>query len=287
MKTLKYINSNGDELTFTNKWPFLLNSFEQGTSINNYNSKGSGQAGMRYIGNTLDKSDITLKVTVKGSDRNEYNRNKEKLRRLLNPLFDEGYLIYSDDEKTLRIKCIPEKIPFMVDKSKTYGEGSIALTANNPFWEDVRETKDEIALWMGDFEFPLEIVPEGIEIGHRMPLLIVNAQNKGDAESGMIIEFRALATLTNPSLFNVNTRESIEITKTMTVGEVIRINTYYAQEEVEQTLNGVKSNIFNLMKSGSKFLKLNRGDNLFRYDADTGLDNLVCSIYHRNLYMGV
>jgi len=287
LKELKYINSNGDELTFSTSWPFLLESFEQGTNVNNYSFKGSGQAGTRYVGNTLDKSDLTLKVAVNGSDRAEYSRNKEKLRRVFNPHFDEGYLIHSDDEKTLRIKCIPEKIPFMVDKSKTYGEGSIALTANNPYWEDISETKEEIALWMGDFSFPLEIVSGGIEMGHRMPLLIVNAENKGDTESGMIIEFRALATLTNPSLFNVNTRESIEITKTMTAGEVIRINTYYAEEDVELISSGVTANIFNIMKTGSKFLKLSKGDNLFRYDADSGLDNLVCSIYHRNLYLGV
>ena len=117
------------------------------------------------------------------------------------------------------------------------------------------------------------------QISHDIPF--------ADTESGMIIEFRALATLTNPSLFNVNTRESIEITKTMTAGEVIRINTYYAEEDVELISSGVTTNIFDIMKTGSKFLKLSRGDNLFRYDADSGLDNLVCSIYHRNLYLGV
>ena len=28
-------------------------------------------------------------------------------------------------------------------------------------------------------------------------------------------------------------------------------------------------------------------DNLFRYDADSGIDNLEVSIYHSNLYLGI
>ena len=35
------------------------------------------------------------------------------------------------------------------------------------------------------------------------------------------------------------------------------------------------------------FLKLYPGDNLFRYDAETGLDNLVVNIYRQNKYLGV
>lgn len=287
MKTLKYINSNGDELTFTNSWPFLLKSFTQGTTVNNYSSKGSGQNGTLYVGNTLDKSNLTVELTVKGFDKAEYDRNKEKLRRLFNPALGEGYLIHNNGEKNIRIKCIPAKIPFLVDKSKRYGVGSIALTANNPLWEDVTETKEEIALWVGDFGFPLEILPEGIEMGHRMPLLIVNCINEGDVESGMVIEFRALATLTNPSLFNVNTREYIKINKGMVAGEIITIDTNYGSKRIISKLNGIETNIFNNIDVTSTFLQLYVQDNLFRYDADTGLDNLVVSIYHSDKYLGV
>jgi ABC-type lipoprotein release transport system permease subunit len=103
----------------------------------------------------------------------------------------------------------------------------------------------------------------------------------------MIIEFRALATLENPSLFNVNTQEFAKINKTMEAGEIIRINTHFAEEDVEMEINGVISNAFNYIDEDMTFLKLNQGDNLFRYDAESGLDNLVVNIYRQDRYLGV
>jgi hypothetical protein len=156
---------------------------------------------------------------------------------------------------------------------------------------DTNQTKEEIALWVGDFEFDfingLQIPEEGIIMGHREPSLIVNCINDGDGESGMIIEFRALATLTNPSLRNVNTQEFVKINKTMVAGEIIRVITHFAEEDVEMELNGVISNAFNYIDEDMTFMKLYQGDNLFRYDAESGLDNLVVNIYRQNKYLGV
>ncbi len=44
-------------------------------------------------------------------------------------------------------------------------------------------------------------------MGHKSPSLIVNVHNPGDIETGMKIEFKALGFLSNPSLFNINSRE--------------------------------------------------------------------------------
>lgn len=168
----------------------------------------------------------------------------------------------------------------------TTGEGVIDLLANDPLWRDITEKRDEIALWIGDFSFPLQMMPTGIEIGHRSPSLIVNCYNGGDVESGMRIEFRALATLSNPSLFNVKTREYVKINKGMVAGEVLSVSTYFGDKRITDTLNGVETNAFNYIDVNSTFLQLEQGDNLFRYDADTGLDNLEVRIYHYDRYLG-
>lgn len=291
MKKIKFINSNGNEIILTNSAPYLLTKFEQGTSANLYSIKGSGQDGEKYIGNTLDKGDITLTVTIKGSNPNEYQRLYREVQRVFNPKFGEGYFVYNDGEKEYKLVCVPEKVFFPSDVGKRAGKGIISLTAHNPYWHELLQTKEEIALWVGDFEFDflngLQIPEEGIIMGHREPSLIVNCPNDGDGEAGMIIEFRALATLTNPSLRNVNTQEYVKINKTMVAGEIIRVNTHFAEEDVEMELNGVTSNAFNYIDEDMTFLKLYQGDNLFRYDAETGLDNLVVNIYRQNKYLGV
>jgi len=81
--------------------------------------------------------------------------------------------------------------------------------------------------------------------------------------------------------------EFIKINKTMVAGEVLTISTYFGAKKVESTLNGVTTNAFNFIDLGSTFLQLEIGDNLFRYDTDTGIDNLTVSIYYTPQYLGV
>jgi len=132
-----------------------------------------------------------------------------------------------------------------------------------------------------------ELSKTGIIMGLREPSLIVNALNTGNVESGMIIEFKALGTLTNPSILNVETQEFFKINKSMVQGEVITVNTNIGAKKVIDNLNGVETNILNLIDLDSTFLQLRVGDNLLRYDADTNLDNLEVNIYYNPFYLGV
>ena len=132
-----------------------------------------------------------------------------------------------------------------------------------------------------------ELAKTGIIMGLREPSLIVNVLNTGDVESGMIIEFKALGTLKNPSLLNVNTGEFLKINKSMVSGEIIKVNTNVGNKKVIKDLNGIETNILNLIDLDSTFLQLNVGDNLFRYNADENLNNLEISIYYNPYYLGV
>ena len=73
----------------------------------------------------------------------------------------------------------------------------------------------------------------------------------------------------------------------MEAGEVITVNTHFQNKRVELNKNGVVSNAFNWIDLESTFLQLDQGDNLFRYDADEGIDNLEVSIYHTPMFLGV
>ena len=59
------------------------------------------------------------------------------------------------------------------------------MSCLNPFWREETETREDIATWIGGFEFP---VPDGLElydgweIGYRQPSLIVNVYNSGDVK---------------------------------------------------------------------------------------------------------
>ena len=51
-------------------------------------------------------------------------------------------------------------------------------------------------------------------MGYREPSLIVNTNNIGDVKTGMRIEFKALGTVVNPKLVNIETQDFIKINKT-------------------------------------------------------------------------
>ena len=124
-------------------------------------------------------------------------------------------------------------------------------------------------------------------MGYRSPSKIVNIFNSGDTESGLIIEMKATGEVVNPQILNVNSLEFIKINRTLVSGEVIRINTNQGNKRIIDILDKAESNIMNYLDINSTFLKLYKGDNLFKYTATSGEDNLEVSIYYNPSYLGV
>ena len=289
MEKLIFTNSRGESIKLTNSAPFLLEKVEglgspQGRLIT---SKAAGQDGESYHDTLLDGRDIRAEIAILARTDVELFEFRRKLNRIFNPKLNEGVLVYENDYGKWDIKTASVQAPVEGEKFSSSQKIMLNLRCSNPYWRNIEERKTEIALWVGDFEFPLEIPFEGIEIGHRESNLIVNIFNEGDVSCGMRIEFKALATVINPSLFDINTREFIKIKRTLQPGDRLIVTTEFANKKIELIRNNVITNVFNYIDLSSTFLQLNLGDNLFRYDAEDGIDNLEVSIYHVPLYSGV
>ena len=85
----------------------------------------------------------------------------------------------------------------------------------------------------------------------------------------------------------MDTQEFIKMNVTLDAGDVLSISTGYGRKEVSLKRRGIVSNAFRYMDVDSTYLQLAAGDNLFRYDAESNLENLEVSIYHDDLYLGV
>ena len=288
LQKLTYTNSLGVGLSITRSAPFLIQAFGTTENINIYSAKGVLQDGTTYLGNSLDVGDISIGLILLSDTKEQIINLRKQVEQAFNPKLGEGYLTYTDEVKSIKIKCIPSKMPwFENNEDGIWQSGLINLTANNPYWQDLSQIKAEIASWLGGFSFPLELVAGGIEMGTRSPSLIVNVTNKGDVKCGMTAQFTALATLTNPSILNVNTGEYIKILKTMVAGEVLTVTTNFGNKKVTSTINGVTTNAFNFIDLNSTFMQLNVGDNLLKYDASTNVANLTVVIYYTPQYLGV
>ncbi|NMM65501.1 phage tail family protein [Clostridium sp. P21] len=278
---LIYENGKGQSIEFSIWSSFFLEDFDglDGLKNNIYTNKGMLQDGETFVSSNLDMRNIVIQGTI--HDNVQYN--KPRMISALNPKL-KGKLTVIDGEVTKYIRCYIEKSPTLSNDNKP--KFVLSLICPNPFFYD-KEVKTDVALWRGDFEFPLEILETGILLGHREPSLIVNVINESDLKCPLKIEFKALGTLKNPSLFNVNTREYFKINKEMKAGEKIVTTTGIGDKKVIEEYNGIVNNAFNYMDINSTFLQLDTGDNLFRYDAEKNVDNLEVSIYYYPQYLGV
>lgn len=282
------IENERGRVNFGNSRPFILETIE-GTSsveVTNINTKAPSQNGVTLQGNTFNPRTLIMSIGVVGETKRDTDRLIRELTKVLNGRLNSK-LIYSNDYKDYSIICNVEAIQ-QGERVRRIQRLVVQLFCPNPFWSDINELKEEIALWVGDFEFPL-IIPEdeGIEMGHRVSNLIMNVENNGDVECGMTIEFLCTGTVKNPSLFNVYTREFIEINQTFQAGDKIRTTTQFANKRIELTRGGITTNILHYIDPDSTFLQLGLGDNVFRYNAETGIDNLEVSIYYKPQYLGV
>lgn len=289
-----YINDLGQRVEIAYSFPFFLQSINgiDGIDAEISRIKSMGQDGTTTVDTTLSERPIRLIGSIRGDTKDIVENYRLRLLRVFNPKI-RGWLHYEYGSLKRKIRCNIEKAPVFNKRIKSfkYQDFLIDFLCPNPFWQDISESKAEVALWRGAFHFPL-IIPgkEPIIMGYREPSLIVNVINHGNVETGMRIKFKARGVVENPSLFNVNTREFIKINKEMESGEVITINTNRGNKKVTSTINGVTENILNyidVVGGGNTFLQLDSGDNLLRYDADDGIDNLEVDIYYHNNYLGV
>lgn len=287
-------NSRGDSITFGRHF-ILADDFElSGTSaIVNYTE--STVDGSHYQNTKLDNKDFEIPFIIHKAINEPWwiEEKRSEAYKVFNPKANpmrvdittkagEEYYINAN------LEGAPSFPTGFENDNHSWQRGLLQFSANDPYFYSKSEEKVDIALWVGAFEFPLEIpLDTGIELGYRAPSLIVNVLNNGQESTGMLIRFKALGTLTIPSLINVNTYEELKLNSSMQAGDIVEISTYKRRKSVTLIRNGVKTNIFNSLDINSKFLQLEIGDNLFRYNADTGLDNLEVSMSFTPRLLGV
>jgi predicted phage tail component-like protein len=293
IEKLIYMNGQGESIEFSRTSPYHTNLRDVSglSDLHNaiYSINSMGQDGDTYLGNRIESRDIEITGQINERDKALAQRLKLELNHILNPQHP-AVLIYERGNYRRIVGCNVENAAFKRDI--IFERFTIQLICLNPFWRDESETREDIAIWIGGFEFPepdgLEIPLEvGWEIGYREPSLIANVYNRGDVLAGIRIEFKALGAVTNPSLLNINTGEFIKLNVTLQAGDVLTVNTGYGQKDVTLRRNEITTDAFRYLDVDSFYLQLAVGDNLFRYAADSNLDNLEVSIYHNNFYLGV
>ena len=221
---LIYTNERGESIEFSPASSYHVN-FKDVTGLSDvrnaiYSTNSMGQDGDTYLGYRIESRDIDIVGYIKERDKQAAQNLRRKLNRILNPQY-EATLTYVFGDFRRVIGCKIDDAPIFKRKP-IFEQFTVSLSCLNPFWREETETREDIATWIGGFEFP---VPDGLElydgweIGYRQPSLIVNVYNSGDVKSGIRIEFRAIGAVTNPVLLNVDTREFIKLNISLVISK--------------------------------------------------------------------
>lgn len=271
---------------------FILKSVDWGTIKGTHNSyKYVNQVGETVTNTSLDMRKIVIEGWVVAQSESEMNLLKRKLNAFVNPR-EAIDLLYTDYVITfLPDESVKYSIAY-AENNDVFAKFQITGTAPNPLFVDVNEHQVTFVTTVPTFHFPLVIsedLPEkGVIFGKRTETLIVNVTNKGSVAVGMKIVFKSNGTVVNPKLININTQEELVLTKSLVAGEEIVVNTNIGEKSVRGRIgNESFTNYYMYKRIDSPWLQLEIGDNLFRYDADVGVDNLDIFVYFTNRFLEV
>lgn len=271
---------------------YILDKVDWGQiKATHHSFKYVNQIGLYVTGTSLETRDISIIGWVIANTENQMSERKKMLNRFVNPqqllkLEYREYVLEMLPNKTIQYSATVE------ENNEVMCKFQITAIAHDPLFKQSLENKVSAATTKGLFHFPLMIgaIDNGyptIMFGLRQPSLIVDIYNSGAVVTGMKMVFKALGTLSNPSLTNVNTQQFFRINKTMSPGEEIEVDTTIGQKKIIGKLNGEEYNYFKYRDFDSTWLQLEVGDNLFRYDADENIGGLEVYIYFYDRYLEV
>ena len=280
---LIYTNEKGASITLRQSKPYFLTSIDGAGSLRQTITtfKAPQQDGAFYVSSALDMRNIPLTGTIVADNADLACSLRRDLAKIFTPK-QQGTLTL----RNRRISCVVEEVTFSVASRERVPGFFISLLCPSPFFEALDEIRRELAVWTPLFSFPLEL-PEGVgvELGLRQPSTIITVENGGDVPCGCAIVFRALGSVTNPELMNVDTGEYIRLNTEMEAEEELWVYTHFAGKKVVKKTSVAETNAFAILDPGSSFLQLSPGINVLRYNADENIDLLEVTVYYRELYL--
>lgn len=241
--------------------------------------------GSRLVNQRIGHRNIVLDIEYDGPNKLDA---REKIIRLFNAHNTcQTSVRYGDSRKKIlgfveSLKSLQKNIHNMI-------RFRLSIICPDPYFLDYDDRNIHLVEWERNLTFPLKIPQKrGLVFGKKKNRSFVNIINTGHIKTGMIITIRATGKVNKPFIMNTVTRKMIKINKNLTPGEVFIINTNSGQKGLEM-LNDPegRNNGYRFLSEDSEFLQLDLGDNLIRYGAEDGINQLSVIIQYNDKYLGV
>lgn len=267
MFELLFENSNGKIININDGVNYEVIEFEgfNPPPASLYTSKSPNRKGSKKNGSTLNERTLLIQIKLHGDIESKRNDLYEwtDTETELKVYYKNGVKnIYCEGTVT---DC---SVPVCTDNEIV----TVAIVCADPYLKDLQEMVTEISNLLKQFTFPFAIDSNGIPFSTLRNNNITNVFNAG-AETGAIIRVKALAEVSNISLFDSNDATKIfQINMTLNENEIVEIDTERSPRTVKLIkTDGSIINILRYIGHNPTWFQLKKGNNLFAFSAsDTG-----------------
>lgn len=178
----------------------------------------------------------------------------------------------------------------------------ISIICPNPYFYSSGLEGEQLTIFSGfekRFQFPWSnesVTEKLIETGVILKNQTQTVYYQGDGDVGINIEMVAMGSIGNITIANLTTGEVMKLDSAklesltgsaIVLGDELYISTIKGQKSIILLRNGEYINILNCLDKDVSWFQLVKGDNVFHFDADEGVANLVFRIKNKIIYEGV
>ena len=268
-KTFKYVNSNGDSITFEYEHGFLIN---KPTGIDTLSVSHNEAQGINQTGSTIQSSNVQSRpVTISGIFVGLAQiDNKNRLLSVIRP--DLSAKLYADDYY-LDVK--PTETP-TIEPKEEFAAFQFSLLAAYPYWQKDGSASATLSGVQKMFKFPWLInLTTPYQFGKRVSAQFINIINDGQVPIPFTATFIALEQVVNPKLIEASTNNYLLLNKTLAAGEKVVVQITHDRTYVTSSVDGECRGALDL---NSKFNRLAVGDNVIKPEATSGKASLEVDI---------
>lgn len=228
----------------------------------------------------------------------------EDSRRILYNFFrikDPLNLVFQTDTRILQVNGYVESVDVDIFSEKE--TATVSVICVDPWFHSSTYNSVGFSGIRAEFEFPFESVEGGktynelIEFGYISVDTRTDVFYEGDIKIGFKIHMSFLGTeFHNIYLYNMDTRERINIytdqiealTDTpLDAGDELYISTISGEKTCYLLRNGIFTNAISIIDKNSSWFQLTKGNNVFAFASDYGVENIVMDITFENAYGGI
>ncbi len=243
----------------------------------------SASRGVNQIGETITDQTVGSVVrTISGECRTPAAA-KELLQAI--PPLSKGRLILND---VYFCEYAVKRSPYVtrVAGSPNKRTFSAILYCRLPYWQRVDATSALLGGYTPCFHFPINYA-EPHRFGARNQSSFVNVVNLGDFRAPFAVIFTADVPVENPVLLNCISGAKLRLITSLSKGQQLKVYRNNNQLLVERISASAVEDALACLDDDSDFFYLESGDNLLKADADSGAEDLQCSVTFNAAYMGV